>query len=97
MQNANGSLSRMCRLARNVLFTLGEVIVLLQVYVMDAASYMVLLEHLFDTITKRRFVNNKEGNQIACITCSNTRTKVAILIYRKEKLPRKVESLANFW
>jgi len=87
----------MCRLARNVLFTLEGVIVLLQVYVMDVASHMVLLGHLFDTIIERRFVNNKEENQTVCITCSNTRAKVAILIYRKEKLPRKVESLANFW
>ena len=43
MQSANGSLSRTCRLARNVPFTLGGVIVLLQVYVMDAAPYTVLL------------------------------------------------------
>jgi len=43
MQSTNGSLSRTCRLARNVPFTLGGVIVLLQVYVMDAAPYTVLL------------------------------------------------------
>ena len=43
MQSANGSLFRTCRLARNIPFTLGGVIVLLQVYVMDTAPYTVLL------------------------------------------------------
>jgi len=43
MQSANGLLSRTYRLARNVPFTLGGVMVFLQVHVMDAASYTVLL------------------------------------------------------
>ena len=43
MQSANGSLFRTCRLARNIPFTLGGVIVLLQVHVMDVAPYTVLL------------------------------------------------------
>ena len=43
MQSANGSLFRTCRLARNIPFTLGGGIVLLQVHVMDVAPYTVLL------------------------------------------------------
>jgi len=62
MQSANGSLSKMCELARNVPFTLGGVTVLLQVYVMDATPYTVLLGWPFDTITESRIVNDKEGN-----------------------------------
>ena len=62
MQSANGSLSRTCGLARNVPFTLGGVMVLLQVHVMDAAPYTVLLGQPFDTITESKFVNDKEGN-----------------------------------
>ena len=50
------------RLARNVPFTLGGVTVLLQVHVMDAAPYTVLLEWPFDTITESRIVNDKKGN-----------------------------------
>ena len=97
MQSMNGLLSRMCRLARNVLFTLGGVTVLLQVYVMDAAPYTVLLGWPFDTITENRIVNDKEGNQTVCIICPNTGTKVAIPAYKRGELPRKVENLANFW
>jgi len=97
MQSANGSRSRTCGLARNVPFTLGGVTVLLQVHVMDAAPYTVLLGRPFDTITESRIVNDKEGNQTVCITCPNTGTKVAILTYKRGELPRKVENLANFW
>jgi len=97
MQSANGLLSRMCGLARNVPFTLGGVTVLLQVHVMDTAPYTVLLGQLFDTITESRIVNDKEGNQTVCITCPNTGTKVAIPTYKRGELPRKVENLANFW
>jgi len=97
MQSANGLLSRTCGLVRNVPFTLGGVTVLLQVHVMDAAPYTVLLGRPFDTITESRIVNDKEGNQTVCITCPNTGTKVAIPTYKRGELPRKVENLANFW
>jgi len=96
MQSVNESLSRTCRLARNVPFTLGEVTILLQVHVIEAAPYTVLLGRPFDTIIKSRIVNDKEGNQTACITCLNTRNKVVILTYKRGELPRKVENLANF-
>ena len=97
MQSTNGSLSRTCGLARNVLFTLGEVMVLLQVHVMDVAPYTVLLGRPFDTITESRIVNDKEENQTVCITCPNTRTKVVIPTYKRRELLWKVENLASFW
>lgn len=43
MQSANGLLSRTCGLARNVLFILGGVTILLQVHIIEEALYMVLL------------------------------------------------------
>jgi len=70
--------------------------VLLQVHIIDAASYTVLLGQLFDIITESWIVNDKEGNQTVCITCSNTGNKVTILTYKRGELPRKVENLANF-
>jgi len=58
MQSANRSLSRICGLARNVPFTLGEVIVLLQVYVIEEAPYTVLMGQPFDSITESKIINN---------------------------------------
>jgi len=84
MQSANGSLSRICRLARNVPFTLEGVMVLLQVHVINAILYTVLLGQPFDTITKSWIVNDKEGNKTVCITCSNTGNKVVIPTYKRE-------------
>jgi len=64
---------------------------------MDVAPYTVLLGRPFDTITESRIVNDKKGNQTVYITCPNTGAKVAIPTYKRGELPRKVESLANFW
>ena len=97
MQSANGSLSRTCGLARNVPFTLGGVTVLLQVHIMEEASYTVLMGRPFDSITESRNINDREGNQTVCITCPNTGMMVTILTYKRRALPRRVDGLANFW
>ena len=41
IQSANGSMSRIYSLTRNIPFTLGRIIVLLQVYIIDEAPYTV--------------------------------------------------------
>jgi len=70
--------------------------VLLQIHVMNTASYIVLLGRPFDTITESWIVNDKEGNQTVYITYLNTGNKIAIPTYKRGELPRKVENLANF-
>jgi len=97
MQSANGSLSRTCRLARNVPFTLEGVMVLLQVHIMEKAPYTVLMGCSFDSIIESRIINDREGNQTVCITCPNTRVMVTIPTYKRGALPRRVDGLANFW
>jgi len=52
MQSTNRSLSRTCKLARNVVFTLGEVTVLLQVHIMEEVPYTVLIGQPFDSYRK---------------------------------------------
>jgi len=92
----NGSLSRTCGLAKNMPFTLGDVMVLLQAHVMDVAPYKILLGRPFDTITESTIVNDREGNQTINIMCPNTGTRAAIPTYKWGSLPRKPESLAHF-
>jgi len=96
LQSANGSLSRTCGLAKNVLFTLGDVTVLLQVHIIETAPYKILLGRLFDAITESMIVNDREGNQTINITCPNTRTRATILTYKRGSLPRKPETLVHF-
>ena len=96
LQSANGSLSRTCGLAKNVLFTLGDVTVLLQVHIIETAPYKILLGRLFDAITESTIVNDREGNQTINITCPNTRTRATILTYKQGSLPRKPETLVHF-
>ena len=82
LQSTNGSLFRTCGLAKNMLFTLEDVTVLLQVHVMDMAPYKILLGRPFNTITENMVVNNCEGNQTINITCPNTEARAAIPMYK---------------
>jgi len=96
LQSANGSLSRTCRLAKNVPFMLGDVTVLLQAHIMETAPYKILLGRPFDTITESTIVNDREGNQTINIIYPNTGTRAAIPTYKRGSLPRKPETLAYF-
>jgi len=58
MQSANGLLSRMYELSRNMSFTLGGVIVLLQVHIMEETSYTVLLGQPFNSVTESQIIND---------------------------------------
>jgi len=58
LQSANRSLSRTCGLAKNILFTLRDVTVLLQAHIIETAPYKILLGRPFDTITKSTIVND---------------------------------------
>jgi len=95
MQSANRSLSRTCRLARNVPFTLGGVTVLLQVHIMEEVPYTVLMGWPFDSITESRIMNHREGNQTVCITCPNTGATVTIPTYKRRALSRRVDGLCH--
>ena len=96
MQSANGSLLRICGLSRNVPFTLGGVIVLLQVYIMEDASYTVLLGWPFDSITESRIINDQEGNQMLDITYPNTGATVTVPTYKRGALPKRLDTWVNF-
>jgi len=65
----------MCGLVKNMLFTLGEVTVLLQV---EKTLYQILLRRYFNTNTKSQVVNDKKGDQTINITCSNTGIEVVL-------------------
>jgi len=83
-------------LAKNVPFILGDVTVLLQVYIMETAPYKILLRRPFNAITESMIVNDREGNQTINITCPKTRTRAAILTYKQGSLLRKPETLVHF-
>jgi len=71
--------------------------VLLQVHIMEEAPCTVLIGRPFDSITESRIINDQEGNQTVCITCPNTGAMVIIPTYKRGALPKRVDSLANFW
>jgi len=80
-------------LVKNMLFTLREVIVLLQV---EKTLYQILLRRCFNINTKSQVVNDKKGDQTVNITCSNIGIEVVLSTYRKRTLSRKMDIISNF-
>jgi len=96
MQSVNRSLLQMCGLVKNILFTLEEVTVLLQIHIIEKKLYHILLGKLFDTITESQMVNNKKGNLTINITYPNTGIEIVLPTYKRETLPRRMNKVLNF-
>ena len=61
MQSANGEIEKSLGLAKNVPFRIGPVTLFLQVHIMCAPAYKVLLGQPFDVITRSEIKNDKMG------------------------------------
>ena len=83
----------MAAISKNMLFTLREVIVLLQV---EKTLYQILLRRCFNINTKSQVVNDKKEDQTINITCSNIGIEVVLSTYRKRTLSRKMDIISNF-
>ena len=65
LQSANGSLSRTCGLAKNVPFTLGDDIVLLQAHIMYHKWSLTICDGCFDT-SKSSKMRSKTSDKRCC-------------------------------
>ncbi|KXN92621.1 hypothetical protein AN958_02286 [Leucoagaricus sp. SymC.cos] len=81
MQSANGQITKICGLAKNVPFNFGNVTIHLQVHVMEQAPYRVLLGRPFSVITESQIANSTEGHQFISITDPNTGERASLSTY----------------
>lgn len=95
MQDANGGMKETVGLAKDVPFRFGQIIVHLQVHVLAAPPYRLLLGRPFDVIALTQTNNFEGGKQIISITDPNTKATATIPTYPKGELPKSKE--ANFW
>ncbi|KAJ7489613.1 hypothetical protein B0H11DRAFT_2011723 [Mycena galericulata] len=72
MESANGSISPSLGLSRNVAFKFGEITLYLQVHIVRAPAYDVLLGRPFDKLTECTVANSANGDQTITIHDRNT-------------------------
>jgi hypothetical protein len=79
MVSANGGVNQSLGLARNIPFVVGEITLYLQVHVLRAPAYNILLGRPFDVLTQSVVHNFANENQMVTILNPNTDRKATIL------------------
>ena len=72
MQSANGQIDHSLGLARNVLFMIGDIPFYLQVHILRAPAYDILLGHPFDILTESVVQNFSNEQQLITIKDPNS-------------------------
>jgi hypothetical protein len=91
MQSANGEIDKSLGLARNVPCTVGPVTLYLQIHVIRAPAYDILLGWPFDVLTESMVQNYSNEDQTITIADPNSNRTVTIPTIARgqhKKLPR---------
>jgi hypothetical protein len=79
MMSANGGVDQSLGLARNVPFLVSDIMLYLQVHVLHAPAYNILLGRPFDVLTQLVVHNYANENQTITILDPNTGRKATVL------------------
>lgn len=85
MQSANGTMDWSLGLARNVPFTIGNITLYMQVHVIRAPAYEVLLGRPFDVLTESVVRNFRNEDQTITIADPNTGQRYTIPTFPRGK------------
>ncbi|KAF9464930.1 hypothetical protein BDZ94DRAFT_1160828, partial [Collybia nuda] len=88
MQSANKQVEKTAGLARNVPFLFNDIVVYLQVHIIHAPAYKVLLGRPFNTLTESHIKNARDGRQVITITDPNTGRRCTIPTHAKGAPPK---------
>src|SRR6267154_4552386 len=83
MVSANGGVDQSLRLARNIPFLIGDITLYLQVHVLRAPAYDILLGRPFDVLTQLVVCNYPDENQTVTILDPNTSRKATVLTIQR--------------
>lgn len=87
MQSANGQFERSLGLVKNVPFKFGTIVVYLQVHVINAPAYKVLLGRPFDAVTRSTYRNDEHGGQTLALKCPVTSAETEFETFERGKTP----------
>ena len=89
MESANGNLDKSLGLARNVPFKVGPITCYLQVHIIHAPAYDVLLGRPFDILTESIVRNFANEDQTITLHDPNTRKRITIPTLPRTQKPRR--------
>ncbi|PPQ87642.1 hypothetical protein CVT24_007287, partial [Panaeolus cyanescens] len=92
MESADKSIARTLGMARNVPFRFGELTVYLQAHILKNPAYTILLGRTFDTLTRSKVQNERDGGAILHLEDPNSETCVVVPTYERGKGPRDEET-----
>lgn len=95
MQSANKQVEKTLGLARNVPFLFDEITVYLQVHIMTAPAYKVLLGRPFDAITESLIKNDRDGGQTITITDPSSGRRCTMPTFARGSVPKILKKLAK--
>src|SRR6267154_5151825 len=78
MVSANGGVDQSLGLAHNIPFLIGDITLYLQVYILHASAYDILLGHPFDVLTQSVVRNYPNENQTVTILDPNMSHKATV-------------------
>jgi hypothetical protein len=87
MESASEHVDRTLGLARNVVFRMGHLDIVLQVYILEDPPYRILLGRLFDMFTSSKIDNSNDGHTVVILTDPNTKETCVISTYKRSKTP----------
>lgn len=96
MQSANRQVEKTLGLAKNIPFKFGELTVYLQVHIIRAPAYHVLLGRPFDTLTSSIIQNDPSGEQIVTIKDPFTGRKCVLPTYARGETPGSLKKSQSF-
>jgi hypothetical protein len=88
MQSANKQVEKLLGLACNIPFLFNTITVYLQIHIINAPAYKVLLGRPFDTLTQSQVKNVRNGGQTITITDTNTGQRCTIPTHVKGAVPK---------
>ena len=91
MESANKALEKTLGMARNVPLAFGHINVYLQVHILKAPAYRVLLGRPFDCVTESLVKNERNGSQLLTLTDPNTGERSVMRTYERGKQPELME------
>jgi hypothetical protein len=90
MESASGHVDRTLGLARNVVFRMGHLDIVLQVHILEDPPYQILLGRPFDMFTSSKIDNSNDGHTVVTLTDPNTKETCVIPMYKHGETPDKL-------
>jgi hypothetical protein len=95
MESASSHHEMTLGLARNVVFAIGGLRFFVQVHILEAPPYRVLLGKPFDRLANSKVQTNSDGSTEVTLTDPNTKQSIVVPTYKRGCGPEQLQKEAK--